>query len=97
MGSENLNDTSTAVQRIPIENIVPHPNFTIASNYYDIALLKLKSPIRISETVMPICLQTTPVLMIDPNIKASFLVTGFGATSFEDDGSVTLMKTANLR
>ncbi|XP_033209069.1 serine protease snake-like [Belonocnema kinseyi] len=96
LGSENLNDTSAVVQRIPIEKIFPHPNFTVASNYYDIALLKLKSSVRISETVMPICLQTTPVLMINPSIKASFLVTGFGATSFEDDGSLILMKTADL-
>lgn len=74
----------------------PYPNFNIGTHYNDIALLKLKNPASITKYVRPACLQTNSVLSL--NTRNDFIVaSGFGATSFENEGSNALMKTANLR
>ena len=96
MGSVNLEDSTEAVQRILIAETYPHPKYKINAHYYDIALIKLRFPVRLTSTVRPVCLLTKTVEVADTR-NASLLVAGFGATSFDTERSVKLMKTPSLR
>ncbi|XP_043469136.1 serine protease snake-like isoform X2 [Leptopilina heterotoma] len=95
MGSDNLKDDFNMVQRIPVEKIYPHPNFNIGTHYNDIALLKLKNSVRVTDFSKPACLQSNSIFNLDTR-DSSIVASGFGATSFENEGSDALMKTANL-
>lgn len=41
---------------VPIQNLIPHPNYTLSSSIHDIALLRLKYSISFSTSIRPICL-----------------------------------------
>lgn len=41
---------------IPIVKMIPHPNYALHSSLHDIALLRLKSTIKFSDSIRPICL-----------------------------------------
>lgn len=93
----DLNDNGDDVQRIRICETIPHPKYKRSLNYYDIAVLRLKTAIHVTKTVMPICLQTKPIPHLAQLLNMSLIVTGWGATSFENSGSTSLQKTPNLR
>lgn len=95
LGSESLKDNVGTVQRIPVEKIYPHPNFNIGTHYNDIALLKLKNSVLVNDFAEPVCLQSNSVFNLDTR-DSLIVASGFGATSFENEGSDVLMRTANL-
>jgi hypothetical protein len=97
LGSIHLNDNAKYAQRIPISEIISHPKYKRSMNYYDIAILKLSRSIGISNNVKPICLQTKPIPNLQQLVNMSLIVTGWGATSFEEEGSDILKKTPNLQ
>lgn len=97
LGATNLQDNSDNVQRVPISEMTSHPQYKRSLNYYDIAILKLTQKINISKTVMPICLQYKPIPNLSQLVNMSLIVTGWGATNFENEGSSNLQKTPSLR
>ncbi|XP_076658242.1 serine protease persephone-like [Halictus rubicundus] len=96
LGHENLLSTDKSVQRIPIRDIMYHPEHKIGRSYNDVAILKLERKVEMSDTVKPACLQTKPFdsKTITPN--TSLFVLGWGSTSFEENPSTLLMRTASL-
>ncbi|XP_076751968.1 serine protease persephone-like [Xylocopa sonorina] len=99
LGNENLRSTAENVQRIPVSDIISHPKYKRTSNYNDVAILKLKRKVQLTDTVKPVCLQTKPLpnlntMRVSP--RTSLLVIGWGATNFGDDASDKLMKTHEL-
>ena len=95
MGNVNINIID---QRIPISDIVSHPQYRRSMNYNDVAILKLKFTVQISLTVKPIRLQTKSVAAIDITPRTHLVVIGWGRTSFESEKlSDKLMKTPSLR
>ncbi|XP_024936308.1 serine protease persephone isoform X2 [Cephus cinctus] len=97
LGSEDLESSDPIPQRIPISSIIPHPSYKRSVNYNDIAIVKLKTPARLTNTVKPICLQTKSLTTSQIPANASLVVTGWGATSSFGDGSTKLLKAAGLR
>ncbi|KAG5336657.1 SNAK protease, partial [Acromyrmex charruanus] len=95
VGSEDLKSVGDA-QRIPISNVIPHPQYKRSVNYNDVAILKLSTPVRIENNVRPICIQTKSLDSMNVQSNVSFIVIGWGATSFDEDGSTKLMKTPGL-
>lgn len=96
VGSEDLKNMGEDAQRIPIVDVITHPRYKRSTNYNDVAILKLRTPVRMTSTVRPICIQTKSLdTMLMPS-NVSFIVIGWGATSFADDGSNKLMKTPSL-
>ena len=65
-------------QIIPIDMIILHPDFDpVASGFdYDVALIKLKNPIKFNSNVRPVCLPTT-----DFAPGTNCYVTGWGDTT----------------
>lgn len=97
LGAVDLNDNSAHVQRIPVAEIISHPRYKRSLNYHDIAIIKLRREINVSNNVMPICLQTKPIPNLQQLVNMSLVVTGWGATSFENEGSTDLQKTPSLQ
>ncbi|XP_033209159.1 serine protease persephone-like isoform X2 [Belonocnema kinseyi] len=95
MGSVNLEISNEAVQRILIAEKYPHPKYKMNAHYYDIALIKLRFPVKLTATVKPVCLLTKSVEIADTR-NASLISAGFGATSFDTERSLKLMKTPSL-
>ena len=62
------------MQTIEIANIISHPNYS--GKYNDIALMKLKSPIKINEFARPACLATESM-----NWEKA-IATGFGKLEY---------------
>ncbi|XP_041364536.1 transmembrane protease serine 11D-like [Gigantopelta aegis] len=60
LGEHDQNDVDGTEQFPEIENIFKHPNFTFSNGpiVNDIALVKLKQPVVLSDYVNPICLDT---------------------------------------
>lgn len=96
VGSEDLKSIGDEVQRIPIVDVITHPRYKRSMNYNDVAILKLRTPVRMTSSVRPICIQTKSLDNMDVSPNTSFIVIGWGATSFAEDGSNKLMKTPSL-
>lgn len=98
VGSEDLKSAGDDAQRIPIIDVITHPRYKRTMNYNDVAILKLRTPVRMASNVRPICLQTKSLAAMTVPRDVSFIVIGWGTTSFADyDGSSKLMKTPSLR
>ncbi|XP_015436832.1 PREDICTED: venom protease-like [Dufourea novaeangliae] len=96
VGDEDLSSTGGSVQRIPISDIIIHPKYRIRTVYNDVAILKLKKKVELSNTVKPICLQTRSLNTINMTSNTSLVVLGWGATSLDSEGSNRLMRTPSL-
>ncbi|CAL1676499.1 unnamed protein product [Lasius platythorax] len=96
VGSEDLKSAGDEAQRIPIIDVITHPRYKRSMNYNDVAILKLRTPVRVASNVRPICIQTKSLASMDMSPNISFIVIGWGATSFAEDGSNKLMKTPSL-
>lgn len=97
VGSEDLKSVGDA-QRIPISNVIAHPQYRRSVNYNDVAILKLSTPVRVASNVRPICIQTKSLDSMDEvRSNITFIVIGWGATGFGEDGSTKLMKTPALK
>ncbi|KAL0116153.1 hypothetical protein PUN28_011186 [Cardiocondyla obscurior] len=96
VGSEDLKSIGDDAQRIPITNVITHPQFKRSVNYNDVAILKLSTPVRTTSNIRPICIQTKSLDTMDTETNATFIVIGWGATDFGEDGSTKLLRTPSL-
>ncbi|XP_052129323.1 transmembrane protease serine 9-like, partial [Frankliniella occidentalis] len=77
-------------QLIEVAQVIVHPEYVATVKYHDIALVRLAQPARVQKLeVYPACLDTD---MDVDNTGRDAVATGWGATSFEDDGSQSLLK-----
>lgn len=97
VGSKDLTRTEGGAQRISINNTMIHPRYKRSLNYNDVAILKLSTSVRMTSNVRPICIQTKSLTNMDVPQSASFVVIGWGATSYQVKHSASLMKTPSLR
>ena len=76
-GEHNLRQADGTEQVIPIDKIFIHPNYNPPATGpdYDVALIKLRKPIRFTNDVRPVCLPTR-----DFPPGTNCYVTGWGAT-----------------
>ncbi|KAH8321309.1 hypothetical protein KR074_001392, partial [Drosophila pseudoananassae] len=65
---------------VPIEKIFVHEEFDRGSFVNDIALLRLKDPVQITDWIRPICLPMTLDLQLDSLINRPLEVVGWGIT-----------------
>ena len=57
LGQHKLNFTDTYEQERAIEKLIIHPGFSPSRVYdYDVALVKLQSPVKYNTRVQPVCL-----------------------------------------
>ena len=76
-GEHNLDRLEGYEQNITVERIIKHPKYDAYSNHdYDVALMKLKTPIKYNSHVRPVCLATS-----DFDAGTNCFVTGWGHTS----------------
>lgn len=77
VGEHNLDRLEGYEQNITVERIIKHPKYDAYSNHdYDVALMKLKTPIKYNSHVRPVCLATS-----DFDAGTNCFVTGWGHTS----------------
>lgn len=72
-----------------IENVIVHPDYKHSSNYYDIALIQLKSNVIFTRLIRPACLWKNDYIN---STKA--VATGWGQFQFNGDRSDDLRKVA---
>ncbi|XP_063599168.1 trypsin epsilon-like [Penaeus indicus] len=78
--------SETSVVSRSVSQIIEHPNYQPGNEINDIALVKLSSPVKVSDTVLPVCM---------PPPKPTYAgktatVTGWGTTSSGGSSSDTL-------
>ena len=77
IGEHDLDRLEGFEQNITIEKIILHPKYDAYNNHdYDVALMKLKTPIKYNKHVRPVCLAKSD---FDPGTEC--FVTGWGHTS----------------
>jgi len=91
VGAHDITKTESSQQKIDVAAIVVHPNWDEAETNYDIALIKLVSPIKLDgRTAVPICLPE-----VDETFeRESCIATGWGRTKEGGVGSDVLLKVA---
>ena len=62
-----------------VSHVVPHLNYRLTGFLNDVALLRLTSPVKYTDTILPICLPSSDVNLNDFRVCVS---TGFGRTSY---------------
>ena len=82
MGLTDLGTNSGEVQVMDVEGIYVHPNYEWWDNDWDIALLKLRTPFRITDYVRTIC---NPTSGTEFSPGTSCWATGWGST--QEEGS----------
>ncbi|XP_044258345.1 serine protease snake-like [Tribolium madens] len=89
VGDLNLKNTTDDAkpQEIKIEESFKHPNYNSRFHYHDIALLKLKSPVKFGLYSKPACLHTK-TRVFSEQLQAI----GWGKTDFFGDTSSDLLK-----
>lgn len=76
-GEHNLDKLEGYEQNIPVDRIIKHPKYDAYNNHdYDVALIKLKTPIKYDSHVRPVCLAKS-----DFDAGTNCFVTGWGHTS----------------
>ncbi|KAF9824800.1 hypothetical protein SFRURICE_019847 [Spodoptera frugiperda] len=86
-------DCTDGVTRVPIEKIIPHPNYSFSANdkRNDIALIKLKELAPYSDFIRPICLPTKDInLSSNRNDYFTMIVVGWGVTEKKTYSDVKL-------
>ncbi|XP_044765057.1 serine protease snake-like [Coccinella septempunctata] len=78
---------SETVQMYSVVERIPHPEYSPASKYNDIALLRLNKPVTFSEAVLPICLSTS-----ESDVGEKLIATGWGKTEVNGPRSNTLLR-----
>ncbi|CAH3157463.1 unnamed protein product, partial [Porites evermanni] len=80
-GKYNLNGKEGFEQNIPIQKIIIHPKYNTLKNHdYDLALIKLQSPLTYNNRVRPVCLPK-----FDFAVGTKCYVTGWGHTEEAGD------------
>ena len=82
LGEHDSNITEGWEQTKTVEKIILHPKWNLSSLDYDLALIKLSSPVELNDHVAPVCL---PSESQDDkfNPRSACVVTGWGSTSTE--------------
>ena len=82
LGEHNSNITEGWEQTRTLDKIILHPKWNLSSLDYDLALIKLSSPVELNDHVAPVCL---PSEYQDDkfNPRSACVVTGWGSTSTE--------------
>ena len=82
LGEHNSNITEGWEQTRTLDKIILHPKWNLSSLDYDLALIKLSSPVELNDHVAPVCL---PSESQDDkfNPRSACVVTGWGSTSTE--------------
>lgn len=94
-GYVQLFSASSHGQSHTVQEIIVHPEFAKDSNKHDVALLSLKTAVRFSDYVLPICVGLTrSETNIHDIIGKQGVVVGWGLT--EDDENSSDLKIANL-
>jgi len=76
-GDHDLNGQEGYEQNIPIEKIIKHPKYDAYANHdYDLALIKLQSPLTYNKRVRPVCF---PKFDFPKDTKC--YITGWGHTA----------------
>lgn len=83
---ENINTNDHSVQLNVAENI-PYSKYTAASNYDDIALIRLERPAVFNQFIRPACLPTAAVTG-----TSKVIASGWGKVEFEGPSSNSLLK-----
>ncbi|XP_078718888.1 chymotrypsinogen A-like [Lampetra fluviatilis] len=89
MGTNSLTDTSLAIQRVSVAEIVLHPD----GESSDVALLRLAWSVAFSATVGPVCL---PVNASTAQPDMPCYVTGWGLTATDDTTKQLDLREAQL-
>lgn len=80
-GIHNSSDTGSNVQTVRAMAIKPHPNYSRCNNFGDIAVVKLQSPLVLSEKVAPACFPDKPA---SSYIGKDAIISGWGLMNFEE-------------
>ncbi len=89
-------DDSHAIE-IPVSSVHIHPLYKYLAAYYDVALMRLSTPVVFNDFVLPICLP--PAASFNPDIYAgkSVKVTGWGDTERNDPIKNYYLRRAKVR
>ncbi|XP_023565093.1 chymotrypsinogen B-like [Octodon degus] len=80
-------------QELDVEEVFIHPNFTLETVSYDVALIKLATPAQLNERVSPVCLPR-PCDRFRPGTEC--VTTGWGWTSVDPPDASTKLQQAVL-
>ncbi|KAK3549900.1 hypothetical protein QTP86_015517, partial [Hemibagrus guttatus] len=67
-----------------VRMVIPHPDYDPSSNDYDVALMKLLTPLQMSNSIRPVCLPNTG---LDFSTSRQYYVTGWGVTQVQGSPS----------
>ncbi|XP_051716237.1 coagulation factor IXa [Ctenopharyngodon idella] len=94
VGEHDISKTEDTEQNLDVTRFISHPRYDSKSSLYnhDIALLRLRTPIRFTPTIRPICLG--PMLFSNSLLQSGSLATvsGWGRLRFQGRSAVTLQK-----
>ncbi|ROL51752.1 Coagulation factor IX [Anabarilius grahami] len=94
VGEHDVSKTEDTEQNLDVTRFISHPRYDSKSSLYnhDIALLRLRTPIRLTPTIRPICLG--PMLFSNSLLQSGSLATvsGWGRLRFQGRSAVTLQK-----
>ena len=86
-GEYDLNGLEGYEQNMTIDKIIKHPKYDASSNHdYDVAMIKLKNPIKYNTHVRPVCLAKTEF-----DIGTNCFITGWGHT--KEGGEIAQVRT----
>ncbi|XP_063314161.1 plasma kallikrein-like [Pelobates fuscus] len=91
-GFLKLSNISLTTPKFEIDQIIIHPLYKVAESGYDLALLKLKTPISFTDHVQAICLPPQDNSLVIPN---SCWITGWGYT-VEDGQAENVLQKAEV-
>uniref|UniRef100_A0A336MSG3 CSON005854 protein n=1 Tax=Culicoides sonorensis TaxID=179676 RepID=A0A336MSG3_CULSO len=89
LGEQNLathNDGANPVD-YQISQIITHPNYSIGSNYFDIALIRLAENVKFTSQIRPSCLWQTNQIN-----SSKAIAIGWGSTGYTEESSDNLLK-----
>ncbi|XP_037718007.1 spaetzle-processing enzyme-like [Drosophila subpulchrella] len=78
---------------IEVENIVVHRDFQHTPLRNDIALIRLKLPVRYTEEIRPICVLGSHISLINATHHPKFEIAGWGITETNNNSNVLLKAT----
>lgn len=76
-----------------VSKIIPHPEWNMTSHSNDIALMRLRSPMRLDDFVQPVCL---PAQGKEPLIGSTCFITGWGKTQ-HPGGAANILQQSPLK
>ncbi|KAM8712357.1 hypothetical protein ACLKA7_012814 [Drosophila subpalustris] len=85
------------VENFEIDRVFLHEQYSTGSAHNDIALVKLKSEAKITESIRPICLPVNETIQRNVETLQSFFITGWGRTENETSSEVPLETIVTAR